>query len=170
MSKSKRFLAENILDSFTYKRCGYQPRRRSRITRKRLLIGNLCVILLFIALAFSPKVHAMTVQVFTTSKMPAQVSNTPGVNVEVYELDGIQAGVMELNKRLENLPLRVAYRVAQERIQEQMPEFKNDFNGIKLAQKYDIQALPTYVFNGKQEIVGGTLSEALQEYDQWQNS
>jgi len=51
-----------------------------------------------------------------------------------------------------------------------MPEFKNDFNGIKLAQKYDIQALPTYVFNGKQEIVGGTLSEALQEYDQWQNS
>ena len=154
--------------------------RRKQRKEKQRLRDRYCITITAFTLGmaalgfYAPHLHAApltTLEVFTTSQFPVNPTEMPDTEVTVYNLDQLQASIARLNQEISNMSKLDAQTGAKELLIGQLPLLRHEFQGLTLAKQYDIQQLPTVVFDhGKAESIGVTnLGIAVLDYQAWSN-
>ncbi len=117
------------------------------------------------------------IEVFTTTDLAVagvidSLSESGKVNLQVFELDGIQRIEARLSKGLSADPDK-SRRVVLERFQRLREEdrklLRNAAMGLAKAAQYGVDRYPAIVFDGKVVVYGTTdVRLALFQYQQWQ--
>ena len=128
--------------------------------------------------AASTNQQALSVEVFTTADREVQweledetKAADQNIDLQVYELDGIQRFETQLSSNLPTNPDR-SKQIAMQRIQQldeqAMAAVKNTAVGLAKAMQYGVDRYPAVVFDGEVVVYGMTdINSALDHYRAW---
>ncbi len=137
-------------------------------------------VLFGISTAYADPSHEQTllVEAFTTTGWKIQGESVAGtqeaqqhIDVQIYELDGIQRFEEQLSKSLPINPhqaKQVALKCIQKLDEQAMIAVKNTAVGLAKAMQYEIDRYPAIVFDGQAVVYGVTdVQTALTHYQAW---